>query len=684
MTIHASPVPMRTASRSRSCLRCLPRTRLIWLMACLQLSGCAGYQHFTAGKAQIESGQPVEGVLQLKQAMASDPSNSEYRRTYFDQRDRAVSLVMRRMDLAIETGQFDLAQAELEAAARLAEQDPRVRAGADRIQSARRHWQMLDAAEKLAAQTLLDEALAQARQVLAEQPQHRRASLLQRQWQRLQADLSGRESGVHPKLQSTYRKPVSLSFSNATLLQVFEALKLASGLNFMFDREVRSDQRVTISVSQKSVEDVLRLLLATNQLDKRVLDEDTVLIYPMTPQKSREYQELVTRSFYLSHADVNKAANLVKNIAKARDVFVDEALNLLVVRDSLEVIRLAEKLLANQDMAEPEVVLELEVLEVSISRLTELGLRWPESVSGSLVGSSGKPGLLSLDEARNINSSLVRLQLNDPLVGAQLRARRGDSNLLANPRIRVRNRQTAKILIGERVPVITTTSTANVGVSESVNYLDVGLKLEIEPSVSLDDDVAMRVALEVSNILETITRATGTTAYRLGTRNAATQLRVRDGETQVLAGLIQRDERRSNAGVPGLNDVPWVNKLFGQSNDTDTKTEIVLLITPHVVRNVTVPGAGRIEILSGTDAATGAAPIQLRPAIGQGQGGAGMPGTRPGVGSAPEPGPASVPASRPNLPDITRGIPGMGATDSPAPPPAASQGGFYPPPVVPK
>ena len=191
-----------------------------------------------------------------------------------------------------------------------------------------------------------------------------------------------------------------------------------------------------------------------------------------------------------------------------------------------------------QRCAPDQVVLELEVLEVSISRLTELGLRWPESVSGSLVGSSGKPGLLSLDEARNINSSLVRLQLNDPLVGAQLRARRGDSNLLANPRIRVRNRQTAKILIGERVPVITTTSTANVGVSESVNYLDVGLKLEIEPSVSLDDDVAMRVALEVSNILETITRATGTTAYRLGTRNAATQLRVRDGETQVLAGLI--------------------------------------------------------------------------------------------------------------------------------------------------
>jgi general secretion pathway protein D len=206
---------------------------------------------------------------------------------------------------------------------------------------------------------------------------------------------------------------------------------------------------------------------------------------------------------------------------------------------------------------------------------------------------------------------MVKLRISDPVIAAQLRSTKGSANLLANPRVRVRNRQSAKILIGERVPVFTTTATANVGTSESVNYLDVGLKLDIEPTVSLDDEVSMKLALEVSNILETITRSSGTQAYRLGTRNTSTTLRVRDGETNILAGLIQRDERRSNTGVPGLNEVPLLSKLFGAAQDSDNRTEIVLLITPHIVRNIDLPGVGLQEFLSGTEAAVGAAPIQL-------------------------------------------------------------------------
>ncbi|WKB56145.1 secretin and TonB N-terminal domain-containing protein [Eleftheria terrae] len=641
---------------------CSHRPPLLWLAGLLAvgsvLSGCAGYQHYTEGKGHIEAGRRVAGVEELRQAMEASPSNAEYRKAYFEQRERALQDALHRMELALEAREFLLARAELVNAGALQPGDPRVQAGEDRIRAAERHAQALDRAEGAARAERLDEALQHTAQVLSENPQHRRAALLQRQWLRQQADRSGRDLGLYPKLKAAYRKPVSLSFVNAGMLQVFESLKLASGLNFMFDREVRTDQRVTLSVANKSVEDVLRLLLATNQLDRRVLDEDTVLVYPATPAKQREYQELVTRSFYVSNADITKSANLVRSIAKARDVFVDENLNLLVVRDSAEVVRLAEKLLANQDLAEPEVMLELEVLEVATNRLTELGLRWPDAISASVVGRAGTKGALTVPEIKHFNSDLVRLQLNDPVASAKLRAERGDSNLLANPRIRVRNRQTAKVLIGERVPVITTTNTANVGTSESVNYLDVGLKLDIEPSVSLDGDVAMKVALEVSNILETITRATGTQAYRLGTRNTSTNLRVRDGETQVLAGLIQRDERSSNNGLPIANDVPLLNKLFGQGSNSKTKTEIVLLITPHIVRNVNVPGPGQIEFLSGTEGATGAAPIQLRPAYQEPP-----PSARRDADERSErPRPAPVPS----------------AAEPAKPPPA-----FTPPPIVP-
>lgn len=212
---------------------------------------------------------------------------------------------------------------------------------------------------------------------------------------------------------------------------------------------------------------------------------------------------------------------------------------------------------------------------------------------------------MTLPEYRNRSSDLVRLNFNNPLVTLNLKQSDGDANLLANPRIRVKNRQTAKVLVGERVPVITTLATANVGTSKSVSYLDVGLKLELEPTVSLDDDVSMKVALEVSTITDVITRSSGLQAYRLGTRNASTLLRVRDGETQVLAGLIKNEDRRSAVGIPILSDMPVLGRLFGSTQDNNTKNEIVLLITPRVVRNVTIPSDNRIEILSGTGGSRG-------------------------------------------------------------------------------
>ena len=186
----------------------------------------------------------------------------------------------------------------------------------------------------------------------------------------------------------------------------------------------------------------------------------------------------------------------------------------------------------------------------------------------------------------------------------------GSSNILANPRIRVKNREKAHVHIGERVPVITTTSTANVGVSSSVNYLETGLKLNVEPNVYLDQDVAIKVELEVSNILEQL-NVSGTVAYRLGTRSAATTLRLRDGETQVLAGLISNEDRNSSTGVPGASDLPMLGRLFRNEGTTGAKSEIVLLVTPHIVRNVKRSELVRAQFPAGTDAVPGAMPLRV-------------------------------------------------------------------------
>jgi general secretion pathway protein D len=412
---------------------------------------------------------------------------------------------------------------------------------------------------------------------------------------------------------------------------VFDVLARAANLNFLFDKDVRTDQKTTIVVRDAQVDDVIRLILATNQLEQKVLNETTALVYPNTPQKLREYQDLVVRTFYLANADVKQSANLIRTILKTRDIFVDEKLNMLVMKDTPNAVRLAEKLIAAQDLAEPEVMLEVEVLEVGVNRLLNLGLQYPTSVAWSLVGggtststtppdttggtgttttTTGTPGVLSLPEWLNRSASLVRLTVSDPLFVLNLQKQDNNTNLLANPRIRVKNREKAKVLIGDRVPVITTTAAATGGfVSQSVSYLDVGLKLEVEPLIYLDDDVGIKLGLEVSNITNTITSTDGTVTYQIGTRNANTVLRLHDGETQILAGLINDEDRLTANKVPGLGDLPVVGRLFSSNSRTNNRTELVLLITPRLIRNLVRPDAGVVEFAAGTEASSSGGPL---------------------------------------------------------------------------
>lgn len=576
----------------------------------LCLASCASYRTYQQGQSDIAEGHVVDGLNKLRMASELSPDNTEYRRTYLTQRESIVNRWIRQADLDAASNNFDQARETYSQVLLMQPDNTRAQAGLNNVEAARRHARLLDTAAAMAEQDDLDGGIAKVRQVLSESANHRRALTMLKRLMRQQAEATGKELGIYPQLKSTYRTPVSMTFTNANLRQVFESLKLASGLNYLFDKDVPTEGRVTMSFTDKPVEDVLRLILATNQLSYRILDGDTLLIYPNTPNKSADYREMVVRSFYLSNADVNKTAAMIKGIAKAKDVHVDERLNLIVIRDSAEIVRLAEKLIASADMVEPEVMLELEVMEVNVNRLQQIGIKWPDSVSASITGAAGVAGELTLDEVRH-RRGLVTFNVGDPVISAQLRNQKGDSNVLANPRVRVRNRQSAKILIGDKLPVITVTNTANVGTAESVSYIDVGLKLDIEPTISLDDDVSMKVSLEVSNIVDTITRSSGTQTYRLGTRNTSTVLRVHDGETNVLAGLIQKEDRRSNTGVPVLNELPLISKLFGNSTDSDSKTEIVLLITPHIIRNLDVPGVGLQEFTSGTENAIGAAPIQL-------------------------------------------------------------------------
>ena len=381
-----------------------------------------------------------------------------------------------------------------------------------------------------------------------------------------QAQVAASESVLSEK------RPISLDFRDASLRTVLDVVSRNSGINFVLDRDIRPDIQVTIFLRQARLEDALDLIVGTNQLAKKVVDGKTVVIYPNTPEKQREYQEQIVRVFYLASTEAKGAAAFLKAMLRIRDPFVDDRTNMLALRDSQENIQLAERLVALYDTADPEVLLEAEVLEVSSSRLTELGIKYPDHFILTPLPPPGQSGL-TLGNIQNIGPDRIGLTIPSLLVN--LKREVGDFTTLANPRIRARNKEKARVLIGDKLPIITTTMATGGFVADSVSYLDVGLKLEVEPTIYPDDEVAIRINLEVSNPGNAVRTSSGTLAYQITTRNATTVLRLRDGETQLLAGLIGKDDRTNSSRVPGLGDIPVLGRLFSTQTDDNKRTELV-------------------------------------------------------------------------------------------------------------
>lgn len=567
----------------------------------LLLAACSTRPELNEGRQLIAQGRFEEGLARLEQAAKAHPKQLETYAVYVTQRDAIVNAHVRDADALRSAGNLDAAEAQYRRALRLDGTSPLAQAGLEAVARARTHAALASQAEQALRTGDLAAAERLARTVLATESAHPRARAVMK----TVTERRSTADAVPPRLRAALQRQISLDLRDAPLRSILGVIATNGDLNFVFDRDVRSDQRTSIMVRDMSLDDVLRVLLLTNQLERKILNENSLLIYPATQAKQREYQDLVTRSFYLANADPKQTAAMIRALVKTRDLFVDEKLNLIIMRDTPDAVRLAEQLVATQDLGEPEVMLELEVLEVASSVAQELGLRFPEQVSFMLPDASGfVPNLVEL------SSRGLRAMVANPVLLLNLRKQDGTTNLLANPRIRVKNREKAKVHIGERVPVITTTSTANVGVSSSVNYLETGLKLDVEPNIYLEDEVSIKIQLEVSNILEQI-NVSGTVAYRLGTRNAATTLRLRDGETQVLAGLISTEDRKSFAKVPYAGDMPVLGRLFRNEDERGSKTEIVLLLTPRVVRNLARPDTVAAQFFSGTEAAPGAAPLRL-------------------------------------------------------------------------
>lgn len=581
------------------------------MLAAGALGGCAAQTHHRAGMEALGKRDYPVAVSELSEASKLAPDDREYRRDALRVRETSTDTLLTEAQDALARG--DRAKAAQNYAIILSYEPENARALAGKEKLRGLELADADAKDALAALKQGDSARAAelVARALKRAPGHAGALSVRRELDVIQA----KQTVTSPSLSQVYKKPINLEFRDTSLKLVFDALSRTTGINFIFDREVRPDQRTTVFLKQTSLDDAIDVILSTGQLEKKVLNASSVLIYPSTPAKQREYQDLVVRAFYLSNVEAKQAASMLKTVLKLKDIYVDDKYNMLVLRESPEAINLAEKLIRLHDLDEPEVMLEVEVLEINRSRLLNAGIQWSNQLTVSpLGGASGSSGgastaTMTLSDLKKLTSDTLGITV--PTATINLQKTDGDANLLANPRIRVRDREKAKILIGDKVPVVTTTST-NTFVTENVQYLDVGLKLEVEPDIHLHDEIGLKLSLEVSSLVSSVKTNNGSQAYQIGTRNFSSALRLRDGETQILAGLISDEDRRAANRVPLIGELPVLSRLFGSQSDSRQKNEIVLSITPHLIRNIQRQGPAAESFWSGTESSLRDRPLQLR------------------------------------------------------------------------
>src|SRR5450631_618649 len=657
------------------------RNLLGMLLSAAMLLGCAATQLHRDGLAEVERGNYEAGVSKLADAVAQDPNNMMYKLDLTARREASIQKLISAGDALRGAGQWDAAVSTYRRALALdAGNQPALR-GIEGVEADRRHAGMVGEAFKDFERKDYDGADTILRSVLNEDSGFAPATSLA-----AKVNVARGPMNAAPRLKSRNNAKVTLQFRDAPTKMVFEVLARQTGINFVLDKDVKSDSKTTIFVQEVPIEEAIDLVLDQNALARQILSSNMVLIYPNTPAKQKDYEEQIVHTFYLTNALPKDVESLLKSMLGAKTLFADERTSVVVMRDTPDAVRMAEKLVASIDVPEPEVLIEVEVLEIARSKLLNLGITPPGSFTasatsiakGATAGATGGASGLVLSDLSHQNANTI--SVSSVSLTANALQTVGNTNTLASPRIRARNKEKAKILIGSRVPVITSSTallTSGTASSSSVQYLDVGLTLEVQPTVYLDGDVSIKVALEVSSITNTVVVG-GTQAYTIGTRNANTLLRLKDGETQILAGLIQDSDTRNAAGIPGLSQIPIVGRLFGSHNSDREKSEIVLSITPHIIRTQARAASDSTEFWYGTETRsrstpfaggggfdTGSAPASS--GAGEVGGGAGIPtaGPRPSVSqpvvpstTAPSAAPPAAPPGPPPHPTVTVDGPG--------------------------
>jgi general secretion pathway protein D len=529
----------------------------------------------------------------------------------------------------------------------------RTLAGAERYEEALGEYQL--ASELNPSDALVDEALRDVRQKL------RTKIAVTRNGKTELESLIERTRTLPPPgldLPADAKLPDSLVFSSASSRNVFRSIAQFAGLNVVFDSGFR-DEIINADLRKMTLTDALTSVAASTRTFYRVSAQRTITIIPDTAAKRREYEESVVQTLYLSNADMKEVIDLLRIVVDVRQVTGMTAINAVALQDTPEHIAAATRLITAIDKARPEVVIDVELLEVDRTRLREFGLQ---------IASPGSPGIsgsvdvnregLTLQDLSNLTRADVFVT---GVPGIYYRLLKSDNNtrILANPQLRTSEGIAAQAKFGEEVPIPVTVFApiASGGINQqpitSFNYRNIGVNIDITPRTHHDDEVSLTLRIELSSISGTGSGATaGLPTF--ASRQITSTIRLKDGQTNMLAGLIRDEERTVLDGVPGLSDLPFVGRLFARNRKESIQTDIILTLTPHIVRTLDITEADLRPFRLGRGLSEGGVTPVERPGIQQPPRDPALkPGEKPETPAAP----AFPQPLQPTLPGLTQ-VPG--------------------------
>ncbi len=391
-----------------------------------------------------------------------------------------------------------------------------------------------------------------------------------------------------PRLDPTSNIPIILNFKEVEVGKIFEAIGKASGINFIFDEKTDLEQKMTIDIGNVTLEKAMDILMLQTKNFYKVIDEYTLLIAPDTRQKRQEYEDQVIRTFFLSNGDTKQVVTLLRSLLQSRQIAENPDLNSVTIKDTPDKVAIAERIITSNDKSKGEVLIDVELLEINRTLTQNLGI----DLSSKTLALTFLDGAASLP----VNNLDVLKQKGNWSVGVipsviiNFLKSDSDTKSIAKPQLRVTEGEKAEILIGDRVPIPTTsfnssqTVGGNIVPITSFTYQNVGITVQIEPRVHHNKEVTLTVQVEVSQVSGVVESSGGQAQPIIGTRQIQSVIRLRDGETSVLAGMIKQEDTNSTSGVAGLMDIPGVNKLFSNRNTQRTSTDIIMTLTPQIIR----------------------------------------------------------------------------------------------------